>query len=122
MLAIIESQPAQAAEMLQEAFVIVVDLDARRVGQSAIEVSAALEASTGRWSDAAILFGAAEAHAKVTGMRRDPADEQFLTPLIARARVAGGESFRIAEAEGRSLAYEEMIALARRLLLTSRRR
>ena len=48
--------------------------------------------------------GAAEGHAQQTGLRRDPADEAFLMPLVAKSRAALGEAaFAAAAAEGRAL-------------------
>jgi predicted ATPase/class 3 adenylate cyclase len=121
MLAILESDTARATGLLEQAVAVAMGLNAKRLGQAVIEVCAALEASSGRWTNAAILYGAAEAHASATGIHRDPADEQFLAPLIAAARTAGDASFDSAQAEGRALAYDEAIGFARRLLLTSRR-
>ena len=121
MLAILAADPQGAAEMLEEAFSIAARLNAKRVGQSAIEVCASLEAWRGHWTNTAILCGAAEIHARAMGIRRDPADEQFLAPLIAAASTAGGEGFVAALVEGRALGYEEAMGFARGLLLTSRR-
>lgn len=120
MLAIVEDQPARAAEMLQEAFETAVSLNAKRLAQGAIEGCAALEASRGHWTNAAILYGAAEAQALATGIRRDPADEEFLAPLIAKVRAAIGDAFGDVEAEGRALACDEAIEFARLQLATSR--
>ena len=48
-----------------------------------------------------------------TGIRRDPADEAFLTPLIENVRASLGAEFGDAEAEGRRLSYEAAMAEAR---------
>jgi len=73
-----------------------------------LEVSAGFAAWRAEWERAAQLFGATETHAQTTGLRRDPADEAFLAPLMENARRALGESaFRAAEAEGRALAPED---------------
>ena len=42
------------------------------------------------WRRAAQLFGVAEAQGELTELRRDPADQAFLDPLIARAKQALG--------------------------------
>ena len=48
------------------------------------------------------------------GLPRDPADEAFLTPLIAKAREALGEvAFVMAKAAARALSCEEATAGAR---------
>ena len=58
--------------------------------------------------------GAAEAHAEDTGLHRDPADEAFLAPLVAKVRAALPEaSYTAAEADGRALGYEKALAEAR---------
>ena len=66
--------------------------------QSAFEVSAGLAASRERNGTNAVRFyGAAEAQARETGLRRDPTDEAFLAPFIAQARGAGAAGVRAAE-------------------------
>jgi hypothetical protein len=48
------------------------------------------------------------------GLRRDPADEAFLAPLIARARQAlEPATFAAAEATGRALSYDQARAETR---------
>jgi hypothetical protein len=60
------------------------------------------------------FFGVAEALTALTGLHRDPADEAFVTPLIAKAREALGEArFGATEASGRALGYEEAIGMTR---------
>ena len=91
--------------MLLEVLDIVDEIGSKPALQSALEVSAGLAASRGEWRRAAEFFGAAEAHAGRTGLRRDSADEGFLAPLINAARRGLGEGpFAAAEAEGRTLA------------------
>jgi hypothetical protein len=85
-----------------------------------LEVSAGLAARQSEWGKAARLYGAAETQAERTGLRRDPADEAFLAPLIGTARGALDESlYTAAEAAGRALAYEEALLEARVWLSTS---
>jgi non-specific serine/threonine protein kinase len=60
-----------------------------------------LAASLEDWQRAASFYGAAEAEASRTGIRRDPADEAFLAPHIERARAsAGAEAVRRAREPG----------------------
>jgi hypothetical protein len=93
--------------MLLEAVAIADEIGSMPTGQSVLEVSAGLGAQNEDWKGAAIFFGAAEAQAAQTGLRRDPADEAFLAPLIGRARVAlGAAEFSAAEAIGRALPYD----------------
>ena len=75
--------------------------------QSVFEVSAGLAASREEWANAARFFGTAEAQAEETGLRRDPTDEAFLAPLVARARDAlGAQAFAAAEAAGAANSYD----------------
>jgi hypothetical protein len=79
-----------------------------------LQVSAALGAFLGEWQHAARLYGAAEAQKEQIGYHREPADEAFLEPFIARTRRALGESaFAPAEAAGRGLSYEGALSEAR---------
>ena len=106
-------------KMLLDVLAIAEEIGSKPAGQSVLEVSAGLAASGQDWPNAALFFGAAEAQAGRTGLHRDPADEAFLAPLIAKARtVLGTEAFAVAEANGHALGYEEAIAQARGWLLT----
>ena len=58
---------------------------------------------------------------KQMGLHREPADEAFLAPLIAKARAAlGVAAFAAEETVGRSLSYEEAMAESRAWLETAR--
>jgi hypothetical protein len=47
-------------------------------------------------------------------MRRDPADDAFLLPLVRAARTAlGPDRFETAERAGRALSYDDAIEEAR---------
>lgn len=107
MVAICKGVADRARPMLLEAIAIAHDMGSRPTGQSALEVTAGMAASLQQWERAARLFGAAEAQASETGLHRDPADEAFLAPQMARARDAmAADSFLAAEAAGRALSYE----------------
>jgi predicted ATPase/class 3 adenylate cyclase len=102
-MAILERAPDRIPAMLLEVLAIADETGSRPAIQSVLEVSAGFAASRGEWEGAARFFGATEAHAKTTGLHRDPADEAFLAPLIARSRRALGESmFQDNEAVGRA--------------------
>jgi predicted ATPase/class 3 adenylate cyclase len=104
----------RARELLLEAHAIAEEIGSKPAGQSVLEVSAGLAALRADWVRAAHFFGAAEAQATQTGLRRDPADEAFLAPLITKAReAAGAAAFGTAEARGRALAYAEAMGDAR---------
>jgi hypothetical protein len=96
--------------MLREALDIASEIGSKPVAQSVLEVSAGLAASRGDWPRAARLFGVAESRAARTGLHRDPADEAFLAPLIARARHALGDAaFAVAEGAGRAVDHDDAI-------------
>jgi tetratricopeptide (TPR) repeat protein len=100
--------------MLLEVLEIAREIGSQPATQSVLEVSAGLAASRCDWPSAARLFGVAEGHATRTGLHRDPADEAFLVPLIARARDALGEAaFAAAERAGRAVGDEEAISEVR---------
>ena len=90
------------------------DIGSNTVGQSVLEVSAGLAALREEWESVARLFGAAEAHTAKTGLHRDPTDEAFLAPLVARARdMLGTARFTATELASRSLSYPEAFKMAR---------
>jgi non-specific serine/threonine protein kinase len=114
MVSICRARAARARQILPEVFEIVVRNGSKAVGQSVLEVSAGLAVLEDEWDRAARFFGAAEAQAARTGLRRDPADEAFLAPRIAKAREElGTPEFAAAEAQGRALAYASAISEAR---------
>jgi tetratricopeptide (TPR) repeat protein len=101
----------RARSMLLEAVTIANEIGSRRTGQSALEVAAGLGARCEEWQRATRLYGAAENQTAQTGLRRDPADEAFLAPLIEQTREAlGATEFGAAEISGRALSYEEALA------------
>ena len=104
----------RARLMLVEALAIAEEIGSKPAGQSLLEVCAALGALRQSWENAARFYGAAEAQAAKTGLRRDPADEAFLAPLVQKTRSAlGTEAFERAESHGRDLPYTTAMSLAR---------
>ena len=117
MVAIGRQDNERARQMLVGVLAILDEIGSRYVGQSVLEVSAGLAVLHGEWQRAARFYGAAEALALQTGLHRDPADEAFLAPLIAKAHSAlDTPAFAAAEGAGRELPYETIIAEARRWL------
>jgi len=50
-------------------------------------------------------------------MSRDPSDEAFLAPLVARGRgELGAPAFAAAEREGAALSWDDLIAAVRQFL------
>jgi len=108
MVAIGRSAGAQAVDLLLQVLAIATETGSRQAMQSSFEVAAGFAASRGDWERAARLFGTAERHMNETGIRRDPTDEAFLSPWLARTRDAlGREQFARRLAEGRSVPFEK---------------
>jgi len=100
--------------VLREVHAVVEEIGSKPLGQSTLEVCAGLAALRDECKRAARFFGAVEAQTERTGIHRDPTDEAFLAPLIARARESlGTAAFAAAEDTGRVLGYEEAMAEAR---------
>jgi hypothetical protein len=122
MVAIGRGDGERARTMLLEVLAIADEIGSKPVGQSVFEVSAGLAALREEWPRVARFYGAAEVQAAQTGLHRDPGDEAFLAPLLARARAAlGAPAFAAAESAGRELPFEQAIAEARRWLDGARR-
>lgn len=115
MVAVAEGQIGTAGKRLAEVLEIVDRTDSRSIGQSLLEASAGLAAARLDWTTSACLYGAAEAQAARSGMRRDPADQLFLDDIIARTRGALVTALPD-EAAGSSMTYEQALDRVRRLL------
>lgn len=109
-------RPEAAQSLLEEALSIAGLTGSRAVGQSLLEVVSGLAAARGDWTACATFYGAAEAQAQRSGIRRDPADAVFLADAIGRSRAAH-EGTAAAEAVGRELNYDAAIAAVRGFLL-----
>ena len=104
----------RARTILLEALAIAEEIGSRPAGQSVVEVCAGLAALQEEWERSARFYGVAEAQIAYTGIQRDPTDEAFLKPLIAKSRNAlGAASFAAAENSGRALSYDSAITEAR---------
>ena len=114
-MVVITLGPADAAcPMLLEVLEIATEIRSKSAEQSALEVCAGLAATKKQWQLAARFYGSAEALTAQTGLRRDPADEAFLAPLMARAKDAVAETnFHDFEAEGHAASSEEVLSEAR---------
>jgi tetratricopeptide (TPR) repeat protein len=96
----IESGSAERARpALLETLAIAQEIGATRPGHQALEVAALLAILRAEWARTAQFFGALEAQMEQLGLRRTPADEEFLSRRIAKARDAlGAAAFATAEA------------------------
>jgi non-specific serine/threonine protein kinase len=94
-----------AGAMLMEVTALAAQTGSLPLQQSVTDVGAGLAAAQQHWEAAATFFGHGEALRESAHLRRDPADEAFLAPLLERARLALGpqESARL-EALGREQA------------------
>jgi predicted ATPase/class 3 adenylate cyclase len=71
----------------------------------------------GEWDRAARLYGWTEAQREESGLHREPTDELLLVPSLAQMQEKlGMPAFYAAEAAGRALSYDQMIAEARKWL------
>jgi non-specific serine/threonine protein kinase len=107
----------RAQEMLRDALAIAEEIGSKRESQSVLEISTGLAGLREEWTQATRFFGAAEAQAAATGLHRDPADEAFLAPWVAKVRAALHPPV-FAAAEARALTFVEANAEARAWLLT----
>jgi predicted ATPase len=114
MVAICRAWNAPARGRLLEALAIVDEIGSKSSGQAVLEVCAGLSSLRGEWETTAHFFGAAEAQSALSGIHRDPTDEAFLAPRVAKARHAlGAARYREAEEAGRALSYPEAMSRAR---------
>jgi predicted ATPase/class 3 adenylate cyclase len=112
-VAIGRDQRERAKQLLRDALSIAEELGLQSAGQSVLEICAGLAAIERDWPRTGFFYGAAEAQAKKTGLRRDPSDEAFLAPLIDSARAALGErAFAQAVASTRSIEYRAALEAA----------
>jgi len=121
MVAISRGSSTQGCEMLKTALRLAIEIGSRPAELSALEVAAGLAALEGDAERFAVYFGAAQGQMLRAGIKRDPADQAFLDPLIARCRSALGETlFASAESTGRAMPFDQAIADARGWAATDR--
>jgi predicted ATPase/class 3 adenylate cyclase len=114
MVAVSRHSADRARRMLIEVIEIAEETGAKRLGQSLLEVCAGLASLSLEYEFAARFYGAAEAQTAQTQLQRDPADEAFLAPLIAKAQQAlGAAKFATPKDAGCALSYEQAIGEAR---------
>jgi predicted ATPase/class 3 adenylate cyclase len=100
-------------ELLRQAIGIAIETGSQHLGQAALDVVAGLCAARADHRTALRFFGAAEAQAKRSGLRRDSADAAFLMPLIERSRnVLEARAAEVLEREGAGWTYDEALRQA----------
>jgi hypothetical protein len=114
MVAIGRGSADRAREIVSEALQIAAQIGSKPARRNALDVAVGLAGLLEDWRRAARTYGAAQLELEQTGVRRETADDVFISPWVAKARAALGESaFGAAEAEGRALAFEESVAETR---------
>ena len=115
-VAIERGQTGAARALLAQALQVATTLGSLQVGQSTLDVLAGLCATEGRHDAALQMFGAAEAQAERSGLKRDSADAAFLLPLIEHSRGALGEAAGRVLSAGAEMGYAEAVQRAAVLL------
>ncbi|MGE5713550.1 MAG: tetratricopeptide repeat protein, partial [Betaproteobacteria bacterium] len=115
-VAIERRQTDRARALLGQALQVATTLGSQQLGQSTFDILAGQCAAEGRHDAALQMFGAAEAQAERSGLKRDSADAAFLLPLIELSRRALGESAERVLTEGRSLSYADAVRRAGELV------
>jgi predicted ATPase/class 3 adenylate cyclase len=114
MVSVAQSRLGATRQMLLEVLSIAAETGSVPVAQSALDVCAGLAATRTDWLNAAHFYGMSAALIEQTGLRREPADEEFLSPLVSRSRTAlGQETFAAAEQAGFTLTSKEALTQAR---------
>jgi predicted ATPase/class 3 adenylate cyclase len=110
-IAISRGLPDRARSCLREAYAIARELTSRKLEQAVLDGAAGLAVVAGEFEAAARLYGASQGQVEAMRLKREPAVEAFLSPLIAQARSAlGASAFGAAEATGRAMAPEAAAA------------
>lgn len=117
MVAVLRGRAFEARSLLGEVLTIVDRIGSKATGQSVLEVCAGLAVAEGDLRLGVEFFGAAEAQAERSELRRDPADQAFLAAAVARAREHLGPTAVENESVGRSQSYEIAMQRARHWLI-----
>ena len=100
--------------MLLEVLEIALDIGSKKIEVYVLDVCAALAAMRGEWICAARFLGAADGELTRLGLHRMPGDEEFLAPLMSRAREQlGTTAFAAEQAAARGRSREAALAEAR---------
>ena len=120
MVSLDEGAPRECRKLLEEALRIATRVRSAPASQGALDVCAALASIQGDGRHAATFFGAAQAQADRSAVRRDAADAKFLEPKMARVREAlGAGAFRAAQDEGRKWDLQQALREADAWLVES---
>ena len=87
------------------------DAELKGMGEDVLEVTAGLASARLEYAMAARFYGAAMARMQGSGSQREPVDEAFVAPLMAKAEAAlGPAAFAEAQAQGWALKPDAAIA------------
>ena len=81
---------AEATALLGQSVDLCLQGQSSALVQSALEVATALSCARREWQTALEFWSWAEAYARHSGLRRDPADERFLQPFVAQLSARQG--------------------------------
>ena len=107
----------RARTLLLESLQLATGAGLKGMDEDVLEVAAGLASQLRQFDSAARFAGAALARMNEGGSRREPVDEAFIAPLIARAKsVLGPRAFSTAESLGSKLSHEAAVGEVRRWL------
>lgn len=110
-----QGEPGQAERDARDALATAADVDAHLITADALECLAGLVCEAGSHTEAARLFGAAEAVRRDTGaVRFKVHDDSYATALNAVRDALGHSDFESLWAEGAAMSAREAIGYARR--------
>ena len=113
MVAIERQHALDARPLLKSAADAAIATRSQSLGQAVLDVMSGYCAANGLNDDGARFFGAAEAQADRSGLKRDSADAAFLMPRIEQGRASlGVDTFAAAQAEGAGWSYDEALQRA----------
>ena len=103
----------RARDLLREGMAVAAALGSRRSAVTQLDGVMGLAATLGQWHVAARLHGAVDSASASMGFQREPTDEAFVAPLLARARAAlPVGAFDAAVTEGRAMPFDAAFAQA----------
>ena len=110
-LAIASGDPERARALLLECLELSMTAELKGMSEDVLEVAAALAACRNEHHNAARFAGAADMRMQDSGSQREPVDEAFVAPLLARANAAlGASNYQQAHAAGRALNYDTVLS------------
>ena len=100
----------RAHALLLESLQLASSAELKGMGEDVLEVAAGLASVRRHYEQAARFAGAAQARLRESGSQREPVDEAFVAPLVAKARSAmGNVGFDAAQAEGEAWSHDTAI-------------